>query len=278
MTKFLVFGSKGTLGTEFTKLLTPTESIFLTKDEVDVTNKELVLAVIKKYQPQVVINCTAYTNVDRAETEYEEALKINAEATGFIAQACAQTNALMVHFSTGMVFEGNDPNGYNESSEVSPVNRYGASKLAGESQIQGLAKRFYIIRTEWLYGAPQAHTAKKSFIELMIELGQSGEVKAVADEIGKPTWAKDLAESTLQLIHDEKPNGIYHLANEGTASRLDWVKEIYSILGMDVRINPVNSTEFPRPAPRPQYEILNNTKLPQLRSWQSALKEYLSNT
>lgn len=276
MTKYLVFGSKGTLGTEFSRLLSPYETISLSKNEVNVTDVDAVQSVVERYQPQIVINCTAFTNVDLAETEYDQALAINGTAVANIARACTASGSLLIHFSTGMVFEGNEPNGYNESSPTAPVNRYGESKLAGESQIRALSERYHIIRTEWLYGQPQTYTAKKSFIELMIELGKNGTVKAVNNEFGQPTWAKDLAVATLELIHAEKPNGVYHLANEGIASRLDWVKEIYAILNMPVEVVPVAAASFPRTAHRPHYEILNNTKLPKLRSWQSALQEYLS--
>lgn len=276
MTKYLVLGSKGTLGTEFGRLLPTDETVCLAKNGVDVTDADMVLSVVQRYRPEVVINCTAFTNVDLAETEYDQALAINGTAVANIARACTASGSLLIHFSTGMVFEGNEPNGYNESSPTAPVNRYGESKLAGESQILALSERYHIIRTEWLYGQPQTHTAKKSFIELMIELGKTGTVKAVNNEFGQPTWAKDLAVATLDLIHAEKPNGVYHLANEGIASRLDWVKEIYAILNIPAEILPVDATSFPRTAPRPHYEILNNTKLPKLRAWQSALQEYLN--
>lgn len=276
MPKFLLIGSKGTLGSEFAQLIPEAELILGNRPEFDVTNFEAAKNFISKHKPDFVINCSAYTNVDGAETDYDSALALNAEAAKNLAETCNTIGATLIHFSTGMVFAGNNPYGYSESDPTNPINKYGESKLEGEKSIQEIADKFYIIRTEWLYGKPLTETAKKSFIELMIELGKSGKVKGVVDEIGKPTWAKDLAQATLGLINSKNPSGIYHLTNEGQASRLDWTKEIYRILNMDVLAEEVHGSDFPRPAKRPQYELINNTRLPKMRSWQEALKEYLS--
>lgn len=276
MSKYLIIGNRGTLGNEFVNLISSDQQLAVDRNELDITDQNAVKDFLITHKPEVVINCAAYTNVDGAESDYEAAHKINAEAVGYLSSACNQVNARLVHFSTGMVFPGTDPEGYNENTEPQPVNNYGVSKLAGEKIIQNSCNNHYLIRTEWLYGKPASESAKKSFVELMIELGKSGKVKGVTDEIGKPTWAKDLAQATIELIQSGKPNGIYHLANEGKASRLDWVNEIYKITEMTAEIEPVSGSSFPRPAKRPEFELINNTKLPKMRSWQEALQEYLT--
>ncbi len=276
MVKYLIIGSNGTLGSEFKTLLPQAETMAVDRTGLDITNPQQVESFFSNHTPQIVVNCAAYTNVDGAETDYDTALQLNSEVLKVLSQACNQVGAKLIHFSTGMVFSGTDPLGYNEDSITSPVNKYGESKLAGEKNIQDNCQDFYIIRSEWLYGKPQSQDAKKSFVELMIELGKSGKVKGVSDEIGKPTWVKDLTTSTLNLIESAQPSGIYHLTNEGQASRLEWAQEIYKILNMKVQTEAVSGDDFPRPAKRPRYELINNTKLPKLRSWQEALTEYLT--
>lgn len=275
MPKFLLIGQNGTLGTAFKQLLPSEDTAAPERDRLDITNQEQVQNFFTEHQPEVVINCSAYTNVDGAESDFSTAYQINAEAVGYLSAACNQIKARLIHFSTGMVFGGTNPTGYNESDTPNPINKYGESKLAGEKIIQNTAQKYYIVRTEWLYGKPVSETAKKSFVEIMLDLGQTGKVKAVNDETGKPTWAKDLAQAVIDLIDSKRENGLYHLTNEGVASREDWTKEIYVQKGMSVEIESVPGSTFPRPAKRPEFELLNNTKLPKLRSWQEALAEYL---
>jgi dTDP-4-dehydrorhamnose reductase len=276
MAKFLLIGSHGTLGSEFKNLISGNDLILGNRPDLDITNFEQCKEFISEHSPKFVINCAAYTNVDGAESDYNSAELINSLAVKNLAEACESINATLVHFSTGMVFPGTSEQGYSEDSEVNPVNKYGESKLQGENNIKDHCSSYYIIRTEWLYGKPQTENAKKSFVELMITLGKSGKVKGVVDEIGKPTWAKDLAEAVLELISSEEHDtGIYHLANEGQASRLDWAKEIYRLKNMEVETEEVSGSDFTRAAKRPEFEIINNTKLPIMRAWQDALKEYL---
>jgi dTDP-4-dehydrorhamnose reductase len=275
MSKYLIIGSKGTVGSEFVRQLEGQDVLATDRTILDITDQDSVINFFKINQPQIVINCAAYTNVDGAETDHASAHKINAEVLKTLSLECNKIQAKLIHFSTGMVFDGTNPNGYDEDAVPNPVNEYGKSKLEGEKIVQELCKNYYIIRTCWIYGTPETESAKKSFVELMIELGKSGKVKGVTDEIGRPTWCKDLVLSTLQLIESNKPSGIYHLTNEGQASRFEWVQEIYNQLNMQVEIEPVSGNDFPRPAKRITYEVLNNNKLPLLRSWQEALSEYL---
>jgi dTDP-4-dehydrorhamnose reductase len=276
MTKYLVIGSKGTLGSEFAHLIDAAELIVGNRPQLDITDFAQTREFIHKHSPNIVINCAAFTDVDGAESNYHIAKLLNHEAIHNLSKVCNEVGATLVHFSTGMVFPGTNPEGYNEDDVPNPINKYGESKLDGEKVIEKTAKLFYIIRTEWLYGKPDNPQAKKSFVELMLQLAESGKVRGVTDEIGKPTWAKDIAKATLELIKSGNPYGIYHLANEGQASRADWAREIFSIKGLGVNIESVSGSEFPRPAPRPHYELLNNTKLPKMRPWQEALKDYLA--
>ncbi len=275
MPKFLIIGHNGTLGTAFKQVLPSEQTFVVDRESLDITDSEQVQKFLAEHKPEVVINCAAYTNVDSAESDYETAYKINAEAVGNLSEACNQIKARLIHFSTGMVFAGTSADGYSEDATTNPINKYGESKLAGEKLIQEKAQQYYIVRTEWLYGKPTSESAKKSFVEIMLDLGQTGKVKAVNDETGKPTWAKDLAQAVIDLIDSKRENGLYHLTNEGVASREDWTKEIYVQKGMSVEIESVPGSTFPRPAKRPEFELLNNTKLPKLRSWQEALAEYL---
>jgi dTDP-4-dehydrorhamnose reductase len=277
MSNILLIGSRGTLGSEFAKLVPKNNIALADRPDFDVTDFESTKNFIHQHNFEVVINCSAYTNVDGAETDFDSAKLLNADAVKNLAEACRESNSTLIHFSTGMVFDGTNAEGYSEEALTNPVNKYGESKLLGEKAIQEVGGKYFIIRTEWLYGKPATKTAKKSFVELMIELGKSGKVKGVTDEIGKPTWAKDLAEATLELINSEQTSGIYHLINEGQASRLDWAKKIYQIMDMDVECEEALGSSFQRAARRPNYELLNNTKLPKIRSWQEALEEYLNN-
>ncbi|HMQ01846.1 MAG TPA: dTDP-4-dehydrorhamnose reductase [Candidatus Doudnabacteria bacterium] len=276
--KFLIIGKNGNLGKEFINALTSEDFIAFDSTELDITDINQVRSVLLQHRPDIILNCAAYTAVDKAETEFETAKKVNAEGPENLAKICMEIDSTLVHFSTGMVFIGDNGNGYNELDKTNPVNAYGKSKLLGEQLIQSTNSKHYIIRTEWLYAMPQNSSAKKSFNEIILDLAKSGQpLKGVADEVGQPTWTKDLVEATLQLIEQNLPYGIYHIANSGKASRLEWAQEILKLNGIDLPIEPVSGKSFPRPAARPQFELLNNTKLPQLRDWKEALKEYFNN-
>ncbi len=275
--KYLIIGKNGNLGTEFLTHLHDSDVVAMDYKDIDITNKEQVFSVIESINPDVILNCAAFTAVDKAETEYELAEAVNVQGPLHLSLICKQIDTILVHFSTGMIFPGDDENGYNEVATTNPVNAYGKTKLLGEQSIQENWEKHYIIRTEWLYAKPQNSSAKKSFNEIILDLAKSGQpLKGVADEIGQPTWAKDLVETLLQIIDQGLPYGIYHVANEGKASRLDWAAEILKLNGIDLPIEPVSGELFPRPAARPNFELLINTKLPPLRSWQEALKEYFN--
>lgn len=273
----LLLGKNGNLGSEFMRQLSGSPVVAWDREDLDVTDHNAVLHKITALGPRVIINCTAYNNVDEAEQSSAGALAINGYAPGYLAQAARTASALLVHFSTDYVFDGTSPHGYDESSVPHPLNAYGASKLLGEQGAAKYANEYYIVRTSWLFGKKgPAESAKPSFVDIMLELANTNtELKAVANEVSKPTYIPDLARATLGLIASKKSSGIYHIVNEGVASRFDWTKAIVTLAGLDVAVTGVPAAAFPRPAKRPEYGILINTKLLPLRSWQAALAEYL---
>ncbi len=272
--KILIIGSNGMLGKDLMTVLAPYEPIGVDRAEMDLTDAAAILAKFEEVQPEIVINAAGYTAVDVAETSdgQQEALAINGIAVGALAELCAQRDIPLVHFSTDYVFDGMKMGEYKEIDTPSPLNQYGKSKLLGETLLQKCATKFYLIRTSWLYGKHG-----KNFVQTMIDLGKKGhQLTVVNDQIGKPTWTYDLAESVLTLLVEHRPYGIYHLVNEEAVSWYDFAVEIFQQLEMPVDILPVSSQEFSRPAPRPRNSALGNTKFPLLRSHKDALQQYLS--
>lgn len=273
--KVLILGAKGSLGQTFAELYNDQEVTGWDRAELDITDEKAVAQKIPELKPELIINCAAYNFVDKAEEERETANSINGYAVGYLARTANQTGSTLVHFSTGQVFDGSKPEGYNEEDQRNPVNSYGKSKLLGEMELQKSAEKFYLVRTSWLYGPPAL--GKKSFTDMMLELaGGNTIISAVKDEFGKPTYVKDLAMAVRSLVDEKKPYGIYHLTNSGTASRYDWANEIFSVKKMKTLLEAVDADFFERKAKRPKYEVLNNTKFIQLRPWTEALKEYLT--
>jgi dTDP-4-dehydrorhamnose reductase len=275
--KVLILGSKGNLGNELMNLYSDLNPTGWDKEELDVTDEKAVWDKISELKPNLVYNCTAYNAVDKAEEDRVTSENINGYAVGNIAKACKAAGAVLVHYSSGMVFDGENSSGYNEDDATNPVNAYGQSKLLGEMEIAENAEKYYVIRTSWLFGklGPGAGN-KKSFIDLMLEKAQNNEtISLVDDEIGKPTYILDLAQASRALVETEKPFGIYHLTNSGTVSRLDWAKEVFSIKNLHPETVAVKGSELSRPAKRPHYEVLNNTKFIELRPWTEALKEFI---
>lgn len=291
--KILILGARGMLGQDLAKVFFDKKPILWDIDELDIANKEQVFKKISEIQPKIVINSAAYTEVDGAETDRESALKINAEAVGYLAETCQKIKAIFIHYSTDYVFDGEKKQGYTEDEQPEKsVNFYGYSKFLGEQKILSLKSKvrdlkFYLIRTSWLFG-PSGTDPKqgKSFISQILKISQEKsppkadpslveEIKVVNDQFGKSTYTLDLAQTTKKLIEKKYPSGIYHLVNEGAASRYQVAQKIIELVGLKTKVIPCSSQEFPRPAKRPKYGILVNTKFPQLRNWQEALKDYI---
>src|SRR3989338_1037737 len=286
------------------------EIISFGRTDLDITNKKVVQEKIVAVNPAVIINATGYTNVDGAETETEKAFAVNADGVGNIAEACAKIGATLFHFSTDYVFDGTQENGYTEDDieHLKPATVYGQSKLAGEVLIQNQKSppkadqpmaekiknqndksklknfKYFIIRTAWLYGA-----GGKNFVDTLIMRAKQGqtEFKVVRDQCGKPTFKEDLAQTVLWMIDNKEKlgSGVYYATNETESSRgISWyefAQEIFAvahdtgIIAQKPRVMPCTTAEFPRPARRPMYSALTNTKLPKMRGWKDALQAYV---
>jgi dTDP-4-dehydrorhamnose reductase len=278
--KTLVFGAGGMLGTELVKQLKNAGAEVSEFDsELDVTDAEKVSEKIAALKPDIIFNCSAYNAVDQAEDQKEIAMRVNAEAPAIIAKAAAQNNAVLVHYSTGFIFDGKAKKGYNEDDQPNPISVYGQSKFEGEKNIQQNTKNYYIIRLNLLFGkTAKSAAAKKSFPEMILDLAKSQKnFDFVSDEISTPTYAPDLAAASIQLVLEKYPFGIYHLVNEGIASWADWAKEVFRASGLDININAISADKMLRKAKRPANSVLINNKFPHLRPWQQANEEFLMN-
>ena len=273
--KILILGHKGMLGRELAEVFSNgNELVLWDREQINIAKREEVMQKIGELMPDVVINAAAYTAVDRAEDEKDLAYKVNGCAVGFISTICKQINALLIHFSTDYVFDGESHNGYKENHSYKPINIYGKSKALGEKMILDIEPRYYLIRTSWLFGK-----SGKNFVETMLKLAlENKNIKVVNDQFGSPTYAKDLAREVRGLVESKNPYGIYHLTNSGFCSWYEFAVKIFEFSGLKPDIKPVKSEEFPTPAKRPTYSMLVNTKLPPMRAWEDALKDYLIET
>jgi dTDP-4-dehydrorhamnose reductase len=279
----MILGKKGMLGRELVRAFGNEDFIAYDSDELDITKQEAVFERLMTVQPTIVINATGYTNVDEAENEQEHALGVNGYSVGILAKACREIDATLVHFSTDYVFNGDKKSGYNEEAVTHPINAYGRSKELGEKLLleemqvldEAMQKEgdYFLIRTSWLYG-----NHGKNFVDTMLKLGkEKKELKVVNDQYGKPTSAADLAQQVKWLIKsNEYPPGIYHVTNEGTTTWFELAKEIFRLAKMDVNVIACTSAEYKMAAKRPKYAALLNTKLPALRGWKEALKDYIT--
>lgn len=248
------------------------EPVGLDLPDLDITNPPAIARALDLYQPTVVVNCAAYTAVDDCETNEQTANRVNGTAVGYLAKACVLRNVRLVHISTDYVFDGNNDKGYREDAPLDPINAYGRSKAKGEREILANAHQFYLIRTSWLYGP-----GGTNFVMTMLELAKTKpELKVVNDQHGKPTYTNDLAVFIKQLVLDHAPSGIYHGVNEEETTWYDFTCEIFRQTKITTPVMPCTSAEFPRPAKRPAYSTLLNTKRPLMRPWTETLRDYLA--
>ena len=268
MTRVLVTGANGQLGNELRKLSglnQDLEFIFTDVDELNITNENEVNQFIENEPVRFLINCAAYTAVDRAEDEPEKAYLLNADAVDIIGRISARHNIQLIHYSTDFIFDGKHRKPYVEADIPDPASVYGKSKLAGEYHLQKLNAGI-IIRTSWLYSS-FGHNFVKTILRLAAE---QVELRVVDDQIGSPTWAADLAGITLEIINrlKNKKNppqyGLYHYSNEGTCSWYDFAEEIVKLAGLKIKIHPVSTSEYPSKARRPAYSVLDKSLI---RNW-----------
>ena len=282
--KILILGAKGNLGQQLVKIFSSdNEVIAWDRGEIDISDRELMLKKIADLKPELVINAAAYNAVDKCEAsdeEYELAKKINIDGPKFLAEACLKIGATLVHYSTDYVFDGAGKSGYKETDEPKPINRYGKTKFHGEKRIlefSGNGLKWYLIRTSKLFG-PKAENeaAKASFFDIM--LGQSREkssLEAVDEELSCFTYTPDLAKATKELIDKNSGYGIYHIVNGGSCTWHKAAVELFKLAGIGIEVKPITGDKLARPAKRPKYSVLLNTKFPPLRDYREALKEYL---
>ncbi|MFA6042979.1 MAG: dTDP-4-dehydrorhamnose reductase [Patescibacteria group bacterium] len=279
MQKVIVTGAKGMLGQEIVRVFSENPGynvVAWDMENLDITDGRSVTVKLTAAEPQIVINCAAYNNVDGAEVAPEKAKLLNATAVAHLATTCAELGATLVHFSTDYVFAGTKQGGYVESDTPDPVSVYGQSKADGELEA-AKNPQHYVVRLSRLFGKPaKSENAKRSFVDVMLQLAkEQPTIEVVEAEFSSPTYAPDLAEATLHLVQSEAPFGIYHRTNAGACTWYTFAQEILRVAGRSVPVTPVPPEKYPRPAKRPGFSQLQTTKLPALRPWQEALADYL---
>ncbi len=286
MTKVLLIGAKGQVGQELQLTLPQLgEVISISREELDLTNSEKIGQLIREIHPDYLVNAAAYTAVDKAETEPELAYAINATAPKIMAESAEKIQAKFLHISTDYVFDGRKNTPYLETDLTNPLGVYGQSKLRGEEEIKTVNSQAIILRTAWVYGS----YGKSNFVKTMLRLGKEREeLKVVVDQVGSPTWAKDIAAAITQLlINADNPAGIYNFSNSGVASWFDLTKAIFEeakISGIPLKIQrviPITTAEYPTPAVRPAYSVLSGQKISQQLGyippyWRDSLKAMLN--
>ncbi|WP_285113899.1 dTDP-4-dehydrorhamnose reductase [Leifsonia sp. fls2-241-R2A-40a] len=270
--RYLIAGAAGMLGRDLQKALAGREVTALTRADLDVTDRDAVLAAVAGHD--VVINASAYTKVDDAETHEDEAYAINARGTENLAVAAAEHGARFVTVSTDYVFDGHASEPYAEDTPRDPINAYGRTKAAGEElALAAHPEGTFVVRTAWLYGA-----GGPNFAKTMVKLAGSHEtVSVVDDQAGQPTWTGDLAAQIVALLDAEAPAGVYHGTNSGETTWFGFARAVFAQAGLDPeRVTPTDSSTFVRPAPRPSYSVLGHDAwtaagLAPMRPWEDAL-------
>jgi dTDP-4-dehydrorhamnose reductase len=273
--KVLVCGAAGMLGRDVVRAADAAnhEVVALAHAELDVTDPSAVGAALRRARPDAVVNCAAYTNVDAAETESGEAMRVNAEAARTVAAASRAAGAAVVYPSSDYVFDGGRDTPYVESDEPRPLSSYGRSKLAGERATVAANPRHFVVRSSWLFG-----TGGRNFVETMLSLGrEQGQVVVVRDQVGSPTYTAHLAEGMVRLL-DSRAYAVHHMSGAGECSWYEFAVEIFSQAGVECRVLSCTTDEFPRPAPRPPYSVLESEweGAIDLPHWREGLRAYLA--
>ena len=274
----LITGCNGQLGNEMQLLEKQhAEHTYYNTDvhELDITNQEAVEAFCSEHHIDGIVNCAAYTAVDKAEENADVCHLLNATAPGYLAEAMGQRGGWMIQISTDYVFDGTNHRPYVETDPVSPNSVYGRTKLAGEQSVMRLCPQSMVIRTAWLYS-----TFGNNFVKTMIRLGkEKPELGVIFDQIGTPTYAHDLAVAIFAAISQGVTPGVYHFSNEGVISWYDFAKAIHRIAGIEgCRVRPLHTAEYPTPASRPHYSVLDKTKIKQtyhleIPYWETSLEK-----
>ena len=274
----LVTGCNGQLGNEMQLLEAshPEHSFYNTDvEELDITDREAIMAFVEHNQIDGIVNCAAYTAVDKAEDNQSLCDLLNHVAPGYLAEAIEKRGGWLIQISTDYVFDGTQHTPYIETDPVCPNSVYGRTKLAGEEAVLKACSRAMIIRTAWLYS-----TFGNNFVKTMIRLGkEKPELGVIFDQVGTPTYARDLAVAIFAVIEKSVNTGVYHFSNEGVISWYDFTKAIHRIAGIsDCHVRPLHTSEYPTAAARPHYSVLDKTKIKQaygieIPYWEESLKE-----
>jgi dTDP-4-dehydrorhamnose reductase len=279
MERILLLGGTGILGTEVIRVLQNKKYKWVapSSKELDIRNRDLVFKYISDFKPSWIINCAAWTNVDAAEDSFEAACEINQHAVENLGTAASFFDCRVIHISTDYVFSGESDEPYIESATPEPINKYGESKLRGEKSLIAVLPDSYVIRTSWLYAA-----TGKNFVTTMVDKSLKHEtVSVVDDQVGSPTYARDLGRGILAIIEDTPPPGIYHFSNGGSCSWHELARYIYRIIGSDPElIKAISSSSLGLSAKRPRYSLLNKEKwenvgLPKVITWEQSLRFFL---
>lgn len=282
--KILVTGGDGQLGSALKNLAGNYKDhifTFIDVGDLDITDSSGMAAFLAKHKPGILINCAAYTAVDKAESETDRAMAVNATAPGEMARICSETGIRLIHMSTDYVFDGRSFKPYKETDPVNPVSVYAKSKLEGETRILEQDLKGIIIRTSWLYSEYGLN-----FVKTILKKGKElGKLRVVYDQVGGPTYAGDLARAILDILPEVANTGsmeVYHYANEGVISWYDFAHAIIEISGIACILEPVETTAYPTPAARPSYSVFNKTKFKErfgiaIPYWRTSLKECIGN-
>ena len=281
MKNVLITGANGQLGNEMRVLSAENSEytyFFTDVAELDICNEQAVLDFVKANNIHVIVNCAAYTAVDNAEDNVELCTKLNADAVGYLAKAAEANGAEFIQISTDYVFDGTAHVPYQETGPTCPNSVYGKTKLAGEQNALSLCSRSMVIRTAWLYS-----TFGNNFVKTMIRLGKERDTLGVIfDQIGTPTYARDLARAIFAAIRQGVVPGVYHFSNEGVCSWYDFTKAIHRLAGITTcSVKPLHTSEYPTKAKRPHYSVLDKTKIKNMYGiespyWEDSLKECIS--
>ena len=280
--KILITGANGMLAKSVREKLSEGNKLICTDvNELDITDESAVLKKVEEIKPEYIINCAAYTAVDKAEDVYDLADKINADGPGNLAKAAKAVDAVLIHISTDYVFNGDldISKSYVETDQVGPVTVYGKTKLHGEEEVQKNTDKFYIFRTAWLYGDGN------NFVRTMLKLGTTkDEINVVSDQHGSPTYAEDLANIIKQAIEKKIPYGIYHTTNQGFTTWYEFTKKIFELANISCKVNPVTTEKYieimkVKQAKRPFNSKLSKEKIlsqgVEIPTWEEGLKRYL---
>jgi dTDP-4-dehydrorhamnose reductase len=283
MSRILLTGADGQLGKELQQTLMPLgEVIALTRQELDLSQGEHIRQLVQQIRPNLIVNSAAYTAVDKAESEVDLAQAVNGKAPTIMAEEAEKIGALLLQVSTDYVFDGQKNTPYLETDPTHPLSSYGKSKLAGEVGIQQVTDNYLILRTAWVYGV----YGKGNFVKTMLRLGQDRqELRVVADQVGSPSWAKDIADAIAQLLQSET-TGIYHFTNSGVVSWYDFAIAIFEearALGFPLKVQrviPITTADYPTPATRPAYSVLSGKKITETLGdyppyWRDSLRKML---